>query len=78
MVEQFGFAMIFLVVNALTASALTSGTTKGTSGSMRKCEVLSITVHPAAAAFGANSAETFAPGENNAKSHPLKSNVSSA
>ena len=45
------------------ASRLTSGTTSGTSGSMRKWEVLSITTAPALAARGECSAETLPPGE---------------
>ena len=52
---------------------LTSGTTSGTSGSMRKQEVLSITTQPASAARGACTAETLAPGENSAMSVPRKS-----
>ena len=55
------------------ASGLTSGTTSGTSGSMRKCEVLSMTTAPAAAAFGANIAEILAPGEDSTMSMPRKS-----
>src|SRR3546814_8200984 len=57
------------------ASGFTSGTTSGTSGSMRNLDVLSITTQPAAPAFGANSAETLAPGENRPISTPLKSKV---
>ena len=46
------------------AFAFTSGTIKGMFCCIRKCEVLSITMHPALAALGANSAEIFPPGEN--------------
>ena len=53
MVEQFGLATMFLLWKPFSASRLTSGTTSGTSGSMRNCEVLSITTQPAAAALGA-------------------------
>jgi aspartate-semialdehyde dehydrogenase len=44
---------------------------------MRKKLVLSITTAPAAAAFGANSADTFDPGEDKTISTPLKSNFAS-
>src|SRR5919205_1078247 len=59
-VEQFGLAMMLRVLKSRSASRLTSGTTSGTSGSMRKCEVLSITTHPRAAALGAYFAEIAA------------------
>ncbi len=55
------------------APGFTSGTTSGTSGSMRNFEVLSMTTAPAAAAFGANTAETLAPGEDRTMSMPRKS-----
>src|ERR1043166_1552430 len=44
--------------------ALTSGTTSGTSGSMRKRAVLSTTTAPAATAMGANLSLTLPPAEN--------------
>ena len=72
-VEQFGLATMLRLWKPLSAARLTSGTTSGTSGSMRNCEVLSITTQPAAAALGANSAETLAPGENRPMSKPRKS-----
>src|SRR5438105_14697780 len=51
MVEQLGLAtMPFGIVR--NASALTSGTTRGTSGSMRQALELSITMAPARAAMG--------------------------
>jgi hypothetical protein len=76
MVEQFGLAMMRRLRKPARACGLTSGTTSGTSGSMRKWEVLSITTHPAAAARGAWMAETEAPGENRPRSVPWKSKVS--
>ncbi len=73
MVEQLGLAMMPRFLYCAIASGLTSLTTSGTSGSMRNCEVLSITTAPALAARGACTAETLAPGENSAISTPLKS-----
>ena len=58
------------------APGLTSGTTSGTSLSMRQNEVLSMTMAPALAARGANSAETLAPGDDSTMSTPLKSKFS--
>jgi len=75
MVEQFGLAMMFFLWKPVSAERLTSGTTSGTSGSIRNCEVLSITTQPAPAALGAYSAETLAPGENRPMSMPRKSKV---
>ena len=60
----------------LSASGFTSGTTSGTSGSMRNWLVLSITMQPAAAARGACMADTAAPGLNRPMSQPAKSNLS--
>src|SRR5258708_29180523 len=54
MVEQFGLATMPLGMRA-RASALTSGTTSGTSGSMRQALELSTTTAPARAARGENS-----------------------
>ncbi len=59
-----------------SACGFTSGTTSGMSGSMRNWLVLSITTQPAAAARGACTAETAAPGENRPMSQPRKSKVS--
>ncbi len=42
---------------------------------MRKCDVLSTTTQPAAAARGLCSADTLAPGDDKAMSQPLKSKV---
>jgi hypothetical protein len=76
MVEQFGLAMMPRFLYCAIACGLTSLTTSGTSGSMRNCEVLSITTVPALAARGACTAETLAPGENRPISTPVKSNRS--
>src|SRR6516162_5399146 len=51
MVEQLGLATIPLGM-LFRASALTSGTTSGTSGSMRQALELSMTIAPACAAIG--------------------------
>ena len=51
MVEQFGLATIPFGM-LFRAWALTSGTTSGTSGSMRQALELSITIAPARAAMG--------------------------
>src|SRR5438132_3906521 len=51
MVEQLGLAMIPLGIRA-SAPAFTSGTTSGTSGSMRQALELSTTTAPARAATG--------------------------
>ena len=67
MVEQFGLAMMPRLAKRFSACGFTSGTTSGTSGSMRNWLVLSITTQPAAAARGACTAETAAPGENSAE-----------
>src|SRR5262249_53677780 len=49
--EQFGFATMPLGMR-FSASALTSGTTSGTSGSIRQALELSMTMAPAWAAIG--------------------------
>ena len=77
MVEQFGLAMMPRRMRD-SASGFTSGTTSGTSGSMRNWLVLSITMHPASAARGAWIADTAAPGLNRPMSQPAKSKLSSA
>src|SRR5947207_14518965 len=59
MVEQLGLATIPLGMRA-RAWALTSGPTRGTSGSMRQAEELSTTTAPALAAIGLNSRLTDA------------------
>ncbi len=77
MVLQFGLAMMLRRANRFRACGLTSGTTSGTSGSMRNWLVLSITTQLEAAARGAWTAETAAPGLNRAMSQPWKSKLSS-
>ena len=72
MVVQFGLATIPFGIDA-RASSLTSGTTRGTSGSIRHAEELSITIAPAAAKRGASSREPGAPQENRAMSSPAGS-----
>src|SRR5690625_5914246 len=76
MVEQLGLAMMAPRPVPSRMLPLTSGTTRGMSGSRRKCELLSMTVQPALAARGAYLAEMLPPAENSAKSQPLKSNLS--
>src|SRR5215469_882314 len=76
MVEQFGLAMMLRFLYCATALGLTSGTTSGTSLSMRNCDVLSTTTQPALPARGAWTADTFEPGENSAMSTPVKSKLS--
>src|SRR5208283_4802099 len=58
MVEQLGLAMIPSF--QATSCGLTSGTTSGTFGSMRKALELSTTTAPAAAAIGLHSREILA------------------
>src|SRR5260370_6789788 len=74
MVEKFGWAMMQRPLQPAIALALTSGTTSGTSGSIRQYDVLSITIAPALAARGLCSADTLAPGELSTMSMPLKAN----
>src|SRR5260370_960505 len=71
MVLQFGLAMMRRPGSAcFTVWGFTSGTTSGTSASMRKALELSITTAPARAACGANSRDTEAPGAKSAISTP--------
>ena len=56
-----------------TASALTSGTISGTSGSYRQADELSITTAPAAAIFGDHSFDTAPPADIRQISTPEKS-----
>ena len=70
MVVQLGFAMT-PECQAMSA-ALTSGTTSGTSGSMRKALELSIMTAPAATTASRISRETEAPALNRAMSTPSK------
>lgn len=53
-----------------SASALISGTTSGTFGSMRKAELLSITRQPRFTASGASALVTEPPAAKNATSNP--------
>ena len=62
-VEQFGLAMMFFLVKPAAASAFTSGTISGTSGSMRQADELSITTAPAAPIFGDHSFDTEPPAD---------------
>jgi hypothetical protein len=64
MVLQLGLAMILCC--AVNVFPLTSGTMSGISGSMRQAEELSMTVHPAAANFGAQALDVVPPAENKA------------
>ncbi len=63
---QFGLAMMPPWCRIVWE--LISGTTKGTSGSMRKAQELSITIAPAATARGAHSRARPLPAENSAMS----------
>jgi len=65
--------MMFFFVNPATAAAFTSGTTKGTSGSMRQAEELSMTTQPAAAIFGDHSFDKAPPADIRQMSVPAKS-----
>src|SRR6516165_1945462 len=76
-VVQFGLAMIPLGRSA-TISGLTSGTTSGTSGSMRNAPELSTATAPRAAATGAHAAETSSGTSNMATSTPSKTSSASA
>ena len=69
MVEQLGLATNS--EGPCNAWAFTSGTTKGTDGSMRQAEELSMTRIPASVKRGAHSMDTDPPAENKAKSAPL-------
>ena len=71
---QLGFATMPLRASAM-ASGLTSLTTSGTSGSMRKPDELSMTSTPASANRGACAFDVVAPAEKMAMSRPLGSAV---
>ncbi len=68
-VVQFGLATMFLGMRS-SSWALTSGTTSGTSGSIRHAEELSMTIAPVSATRGASSRDVGAPAENNTMSRP--------
>src|SRR5215467_7893088 len=72
MVEQLGLATMPRFLYWEICFGLTSGTTNGTSGSMRKKAVLSTTTAPAFTATGANWALTLPPAEKSPISIPLK------
>ncbi len=69
MVVQLGLATMPLGIES-SASGFTSDTTRGTSGSIRQADELSMTVTPAAATFGASSLEVAPPAEKSAMSRP--------
>ena len=69
MVVQLGLATMPLGMWS-RAWALTSGTTSGTSGSMRQADELSMTMAPAAATRGASSRDVAPPAENRTMSRP--------
>ena len=73
-VVQFGLATMPFGMSS-RACALTSGTTSGTSGSIRQPEELSITVAPAATIFGECSSEAVFPALTRATSMPDQSAV---
>src|SRR5271163_529495 len=77
MVVQLGLATMPLGMER-NSPALASGTTRGTSGSMRQADELSITVAPAATSRGASSRETEAGAEQSARSMPERSAVSAS
>jgi hypothetical protein len=73
-VVQLGLATIPLGI-VMRACSFTSGTTRGTSGSIRHADELSMTVAPARAKRGASSLEDVAPEDIRAMSTPEKSAV---
>ena len=78
MVEQFGLAMMYFFEKPLAASAFTSGTTRGTSGSIRQADELSMTRQPTAPILGDHSFEMSPPADIRAMSTSRKSKWSSA
>src|SRR5205085_3233843 len=77
MVVQFGLATIPFGID-WRAWAFTSGTTSGTSGSMRQADELSMTIAPALAAIGLNSRLTEAGVLDKTRSTPAKASGRSA
>ena len=65
--------MMYLLTKPRAASALTSGTTSGTSGSIRQADELSMTTQPLAPILGAHSFDTEPPADISAMSVPEKS-----
>src|SRR5438874_10645216 len=74
MVEQFGLATIPFGMH-LSASAFTSGTTSGTSGSMRQALELSTTMAPARAAITLDSRLTEAGVDDSTMSTPANASA---
>ena len=74
MVVQLGLAMMLRGV-CLASAALTSGTTRGTSASMRNALELSIMIAPYFVMVSAYSFDTPAPADAKAMSIPLKSSL---
>ena len=77
MVVQFGLATIPFGMER-KASALASGTTRGTPGSMRQADELSMTMAPAAASLGASTRDNDAGAEHSARSMPERSHCSAS
>ncbi|CAM5631451.1 hypothetical protein SALBM311S_09567 [Streptomyces alboniger] len=69
-VVQFGLAMMPLGRLAI-ACGFTSATTRGTSGSRRHAEELSITTAPCEATFSASAFEVEPPAEKSTMSRPV-------
>src|SRR3990172_4578674 len=69
-VGQLGMEMMPLW--SLRSSAFTSGTTSGTSGSMRQAELSSIVIAPDLTAEGMRDLETSVVAEKKARSQPAK------
>ena len=80
MVVQLGLAMMPwpAAMTAAAASGLTSETTSGIAGSLRKALELSTTIAPASANTCASAREVVAPAENSATSRPLGSAVAAS
>ena len=74
MVVQLGLATMPMGMSS-RAAALTSGTTRGTSGCIRQPDELSMIVAPAAAIFGAYSIEAVLPALSRAMPTPAQSAV---
>ena len=77
MVVQLGLATIPFGIER-SVDSLTSGTTRGTSGSMRQADELSTTIAPASANRGASSRDAVAPLEKRAMSMPDGSAVAAS
>jgi len=76
-VVQLGFATMPRFLYCAIASGLISGTTSGTSGSIRNADELSTTTAPDSHAAPANSLLREAPAENRAMSIPLNASFDS-